>query len=1065
VLAVLRSDDSSQTSGVVSWFHPTGYSQVAAKLKPSGSASALDLYRLDSFLNTQEYLGNIDLGTTRHAVAWRYQDGVIKLTVDGFTQAEQRPPIGGIYSDVWFLMGVASGFPTGPFRGDISELAVIPRSITDHEVARFNEYALAEWQGFTICTPNCAGQPSGAANGCGGVCDGPSGPPRGESAGRVPPSLPRLAPYTGPIAGDDEGATAFLDEIEANLSPSELEILKSGEPLVLAAELQAPPEFTIRVTRFACDINSSCADCDLPCGPFGYECQLVTPEHFDVFINGEFAERIGMGQLSCPENWPLNRELTAPVDPLQPTVDVRVEAVGIMAAEGVVTIDNQNGPPGETCVVLDYVGDLCFEVLQTAGSPPPPPLPYETRLCANWNASYVDGDRGEDDRGIPAPDGAPFKRYPASYARFHLLTVGPAANPQLQHGYLDSAGCTAVDPARLTFRPAAEPEASGSLRLELVLETDDHSTYGPGFLRPDDEFEEDDDEYGMAYSIEAHGAWLGRAAFGTAVPGSVPFETWTQVGTWAQPPEVVQLAMPPTYMNPMQNIAATVSALLATPDLGIPTGRWSISHGTGDWFNDAFGNFVFESSGGPIARFAPPQPAHRLDECSLSDPCPDTMQNCIDLVTRGMCAAETGCGCFPSIFEATIPNTMCTSNAQCPDPATQTCLHDPAALAAALGRFCVGESCLLKPCNGEQNCRCMATCQTDADCPLPDEGCFDATRETDPDPTYLGPCRGNGPCLCMPGDNTRWKMILAHEIGHQIQGHAIGPGDLGASYEFCSGGRCINDPPGIATESPLCSCNHVRASNAVHCLQSIERTGGAQREGFAQFFAARVWNDNSESDCSFVYYKEFLDDTCVADPQDPLGSCPDIPTGGAVLRSPPLRVDCAAPQKWRNRHCNAAEYADMTTELDWLGFLYNLNVLAPEATRVPMTDIWKIYRNTCVPPGTPPNPDPPPCTVDIPFHWRLTGVPAEPAVACTPGVTTCPSARPSCLDASPGSTLPCPGGGACECKVIRQGFVEGTAGTYPAVPMDPMKDAVNAAFRQRVDFLGGTFGVSHDLTP
>jgi hypothetical protein len=155
VLAVLqRCSDTpacSQTSGIVSWWNPNGYGQIAARLKASGAASALNLRRLDHILATQDPVGSIDVGAGRHVVAWRYQNGVTKLTVDGLTQTQTGSPIGPIPAD-WFLMGVASGHPTDLFRGDISELAVIPRSISDTELASFNNYAQAEWGGLTLCT-------------------------------------------------------------------------------------------------------------------------------------------------------------------------------------------------------------------------------------------------------------------------------------------------------------------------------------------------------------------------------------------------------------------------------------------------------------------------------------------------------------------------------------------------------------------------------------------------------------------------------------------------------------------------------------------------------------------------------------------------------------------------------------------------------------------------------------------------------------------------------------------------------------------------------------------------
>jgi hypothetical protein len=50
----------------------------------------------------------------------------------------------------------------------------------------------------------------------------------------------------------------------------------------------------------------------------------------------------------------------------------------------------------------------------------------------------------------------------------------------------------------------------------------------------------------------------------------------------------------------------------------------------------------------------------------------------------------------------------------------------------------------------------------------------------------------------------------------------------------------LYDPPFVA---PECGCSHVTEANKWHCLQSLERAPAALGEGFAQFFAAMVFND------------------------------------------------------------------------------------------------------------------------------------------------------------------------------------------------------------------------------
>jgi RHS repeat-associated protein len=167
VLAVVRP--TSSNGGVAGWWNPAG-GKVWCQFKPSGGATVADLSRVSDWPNVaQDFAADVDPASERHAVVWRYGDGVTKVTVDGFTRTQSQSPIGLISGDQ-LVVGATSPQPTDLFSGDISELAVIPRSISDNEVARFNDYAQGEWHGLILCAPNCAGKPPGAEDGCGGNC-------------------------------------------------------------------------------------------------------------------------------------------------------------------------------------------------------------------------------------------------------------------------------------------------------------------------------------------------------------------------------------------------------------------------------------------------------------------------------------------------------------------------------------------------------------------------------------------------------------------------------------------------------------------------------------------------------------------------------------------------------------------------------------------------------------------------------------------------------------------------------------------------------------------------------
>jgi hypothetical protein len=210
-------------------------------------------------------------------------------------------------------------------------------------------------------------------------------------------------------------------------------------------------------------------------------------------------------------------------------------------------------------------------------------------------------------------------------------------------------------------------------------------------------------------------------------------------------------------------------------------------------------------------------------------------------------------------------------------------------------------------------------------------------------------CPANQVCivgLCSWVQSSRWKYIVAHEAGHQIENRARGNGqNLFIPYTFtcpnpdnCPGqshdpGRpdMLQDPFGTDVR---CRCDHVQAANGLHCLNSIERGDDAFTEGFAQFIAAKTWNLRDQADCSFTYYKEYME--------------PDL-----SVRLPPLAIDCAAPVRWRNNYCpmndldqtSPAQWADFGTERDWLGFLRGTNAVSVD--RSSLKDLFDASRVAC----------------------------------------------------------------------------------------------------------------------
>lgn len=520
-------------------------------------------------------------------------------------------------------------------------------------------------------------------------------------------------------------------------------------------------------------------------------------------------------------------------------------------------------------------------------------------------------------------------------------------------------------------------------------------------------------------NIEPTGRYLcnyaydrGRPRSTSLNPGDVPLETWTQAGSWAAPPSRIDLTT--EYFSPLSNVGATISTLLARDDLGIeprPDGYNVIQNDGTESFPGSLGSVYADGSDLLIG---PPQEPATASDCLSNDDCE--------------------------------PPLSCSLN------------------------------------------RCVQVCTQDSDC----AGAMWCLHQT-MFPTHPGartPCEPgvNEPCACTWPDGSMWKFVVAHEAGHQVADLGIGT-QMGGLYTFecpantvCEGRISerpqdqmrLVDPPFVDSTAPLCGCQHVEASNAVHCLQSVERSGKAQSEGFAQFFSSRVWNQQDSLECTFVYYKEFLDEVA-CDPSEDREVCQPFPEGdpNAALyrRLPPLEVSCNTPYRWRNTNCGAADpmvddlenVADFGTELDWMGFLYNLNSVGPAETRSPMTDIWKIYRHACVPPappGTDPPEDPPPCSsVDIGFAWGATALRTN-NLACMDSAF-CAMANPDfplCLDDAEDSVDECTDG-TCLCKSYVQGFFDGVNLTYPS---DSREDIDH---RDTALNFGMQFGVDRNLTP
>jgi len=160
---------------------------------------------------------------------------------------------------------------------------------------------------------------------------------------------------------------------------------------------------------------------------------------------------------------------------------------------------------------------------------------------------------------------------------------------------------------------------------------------------------------------------------------------------------------------------------------------------------------------------------------------------------------------------------------------------------------------------------------------------------------------------------TASKITIAHEIGHSVDKAGSGLGQTNYNW---------------STDIPHCSCDHVQYANQLHCIQSIEHTGTAFIEGFAQFFAANAFNTRYQSDCTFAYYKEFLDDN-------------------NNVWSPPVAMSCRDAHRWMKNHCDFPDDGG-GVEMDWMTFLWSVHAWAESGSdKIGATDYHMIKRTAC----------------------------------------------------------------------------------------------------------------------
>lgn len=160
----------------------------------------------------------------------------------------------------------------------------------------------------------------------------------------------------------------------------------------------------------------------------------------------------------------------------------------------------------------------------------------------------------------------------------------------------------------------------------------------------------------------------------------------------------------------------------------------------------------------------------------------------------------------------------------------------------------------------------------------------------------------------------RWdsqlKSVVLHEMGHAIQQQLFGLQNL-------------NYTAGNATQA-ICKCDHVfDPLDRQHCIQSRERSGAAQLEGFGHFIAAIAQNNAAQNDASFPYYKELL-------------------WADGTVYPPPVGISAYNYGKWMESFCAGSNAG---TEIDWMNFFYWVHRRTTSAYS--LAQIRAVYRQAC----------------------------------------------------------------------------------------------------------------------
>jgi len=156
VLAVAKANEV-RDSALISWWGSGGL--VSALNHASGPNLWMESRRWSPYGGDHTFDGSTNLGLTGHVLAFRYDGGgVFRLSVDGSLatsyNASPFSPVGPMYGGPGLsqvLIGWGDAWAGLKYKGDISELVLVPRNITNAEVDAYCAYASSQWHGLPTC--------------------------------------------------------------------------------------------------------------------------------------------------------------------------------------------------------------------------------------------------------------------------------------------------------------------------------------------------------------------------------------------------------------------------------------------------------------------------------------------------------------------------------------------------------------------------------------------------------------------------------------------------------------------------------------------------------------------------------------------------------------------------------------------------------------------------------------------------------------------------------------------------------------------------------------------------